>query len=127
MISVFNITDDINRELKDGFYFEGVIQSTNYPIGGPPTEYNDPKDGYIRHLPDKVPVTFSLLSDPSVFTNRSTSVELWEVQGRRSPGFLSGQLSSISLIPVDFRGKGIEQRADLDGYTIFLIKYKGRL
>ena len=105
MISVFNITDDINRGLKDGFYFEGVIQSTNYPIGGPPTEFNNSKDGFIRYLPDNKPVTFSLLSDSSLFTNRSTSVEVKKARGTGSAWFLSGQLSSVSLIPVFSRHK----------------------
>ena len=63
---MFDMSDQpekINQGQLDGFFYDGVIQSTNYPDSLQAGKYATQNTGYIRELPLNIPVTFSLLSD----------------------------------------------------------------
>ena len=118
----------INQGEPDGFFYDGVIQSTNYPDSLQAEKYPLAIIGAIRKLPLNIPVTFSLLSDGStlpdapetnLLTIKTDGGDLyWET-------FSPATTSPFSLTP----GKDgilISLYPSNGTYSSFLIKFEGR-
>ena len=118
----------INQGQPDGFFYDGVIQSTNYPNSLQAGEYATLKTGYIRELPLNIPVTFSLLSDGSTLPDApETSLLTIERVGGDSyrPVFSPTATSPVSMTPGK-EGIKISQPPSNGTYPSFLIQFEGK-
>ena len=114
----------INQGEPDGFFYDGVIQSTNYPNPLPAEEFALAKIGAIRKLPLNIPVTFSLLSDGSTLPDAPEYrlLRIETVGGDKSITeiFSPAITSPVSLTPGK-EGIMISQHPSNGTYPSFLI------
>ena len=127
---MFDMSDQpekINQGELDGFFYDGVIQSTNYPDSLQAGKYATQNTGYIRELPLNIPVTFSLLSDGSTLPDAPETkllrIETAEGDSYR-PVFSPTATSPVSLIPGK-EGIKISQPPSNGTYPSFLIQFEG--